>query len=80
MKITFTKESGLQDSIYGKCILPIQRFIEARGLQYEQESVLKLLFLMGTSSNFGDMFTGMTTMDGFDPVGENGAYPTDGLQ
>ena len=80
MKITFTEASGLQDSIYGNCQMPIKSFIESRGQQFEQESVLKYLFLMGTSENFGDMFTGMTAMDGFDPVGENGAYPIDGMQ
>jgi hypothetical protein len=26
------------------------------------------------------MFTTLTAMDGFDPVGENGAYPSDGMQ
>ena len=35
---------------------------------------------MGKSENFGDTFTSMTAMEGFQPVGENGAYPTDGMQ
>lgn len=80
MKIVFSEGSGLNDSIYGKCQAPIRMFLEQRGKQFEQESVLKDLFLMGTSDNYGDLMTTMTAMSGFDPVGENGAYPTDGMQ
>lgn len=80
MKITFSESSGLNDSIYGKCQAPIRMFLEKRGEQHEQQSVLKDLFLMGSSDNYGDLMTTMTAMDGFQPVGENGAYPTDGMQ
>lgn len=80
INITFSEGSGLNDSIYGNCQAPIRMFIEQRGEQFEQTSVLKDLFLMGTSENFGDMLCGMTAMNGFMPVGENGAYPNDGMQ
>lgn len=80
MKITFSEGSGVNDSVYGKCQGPIRMFLEKRGEAFEQQSVLKHLFKMGTSENFGDLYTGLTAMDGFEPVGENGAYPTDGLQ
>ena len=43
--------------------------------QCEAESILPKVFKMGTSENFADLLTEMTGMDGFDPVGENGAYP-----
>ncbi len=80
MKITFSEASGLNNSIYGKCQAPIRMFLEKRGEQFEQESVIKQLFLMGTSQNFADQLTSMTAMSGFQPVGENGSYPTDGMQ
>lgn len=80
MKITFSENSELNNSIYGKCQAPVRMFLEKRGEQFEQQSVIKDLFLMGTSQNFGDLMTSMTAMDGFQPVGENGAYPTDGMQ
>lgn len=80
MKIIFSEGSGLNDSIYGKCQAPIKMFLEKRGEQFEQQSVLKDLFLMGTSRNYGDMMTAMTAMDGFEPVGENGAHPLAGMQ
>lgn len=80
MKIIFSEGSGLADSVYGNVQAPIRMFLESRGEQFEQESVLKELFLMGTSENFGDLYTTMTAMSGFEPVGENGAYPEDGMQ
>lgn len=55
-------------------------FLEKRGEEFEQNSVLKNLFLMDTSKNYGDVLTTMTAMSGFEPVGENGAYPLDGMQ
>ena len=80
MKIIFSEGSGLNDSIYGKCQAPIRMFLEQRGEQFERQSVLKDLFLMGKSENYGDLMTSMTAMSGFEPVGENGAYPLDGMQ
>lgn len=78
--ITFSEGSGLQDSIFGKSQAPIRMFLEKRGEAYEQQSMIKELFNVGTSQHFGEKFTTMTAMDGFQPVGENGAYPVDGMQ
>lgn len=78
--ITFTEGSGLQDSIYGKCQEPIKMFLEKRGEAFEQASMIKELFCVSPSKNFGEKFTSMTAMEGFQPVGENGAYPVDGMQ
>ena len=80
MGIVFSEGSGLNDSIYGKCQAPIRMFLEQRGEEMEKNSLLNDLFLMGTSENYGDMFTTMTAMEGFEPVGENGAYPGDSMQ
>lgn len=78
--ITFSEGSGLQDSIFGKCQAPIRMFIEKKGEAYEQQSMIKELFNVGKSQHFGEKFTTMTAMEGFQPVGENGAYPVDGMQ
>ena len=80
MKIVFSEGSGLNDSVYGRCQAPIRMFLEKRGEQFEQQSVIKNLFKMGTSDNFGDLMTSMNAMAGFQTVGENGAYPVDGMQ
>lgn len=78
--ITFTEGSGLQDSIFGKSQEPIKMFLEKRGEAFEQASMLSELFSMETSKHWSEKFTTMTAMDGFQPVGENGNYPVDGMQ
>jgi len=78
--ITFTEGSGLQDSIFGKSQEPIKMFLEKRGEAFEQASMIKELFLVAPSKHFGEKFTSMTAMEGFQPVGENGEYPVDGMQ
>lgn len=77
MGITFTVGSGVADSVFGKSQAPIQMFLESRGEAFEQASPLKKLFNMGPSKSWGEKTTGMTAMEGFSPVGENGAYPED---
>ena len=42
--ITFSEASGVNDSIFGKSQAPIRMFIEKRGEQFEQQSVVKELF------------------------------------
>lgn len=78
--ITFTEGSGVNDSIFGKSQAPIRLFIEKKGEAFEQKSVIKELFNMESTKNYADKFTTMTAMDGFLPVGENGAVPMDGMQ
>ena len=78
--IIFAKSTGLQDSVYGKIQYPIRMFLEKRGEAFEQTSMIKEMYQMGTSENFADALTSMTAMRGFEPVGENGAYPADGFQ
>ena len=80
MPIVFSEASGLNNSIYGNCQAPIRMFLEQRSEAFDQNSVLKDLFLMGTSENYGDLLSTMTAMEGFQPVGENGAYPSDDMQ
>lgn len=78
--ITFSEGSGLNDSIYGKSQAPIRMLIEQRAESYEENSVLKDVFMMDESKHWAEKYTSETAMDGFDPVGENGAYPLDGMQ
>lgn len=80
MNIIFSESSGLADSVYGKCQAPIRMFLEKRGEAFEQASVLKRLFCMENTKNFGDMMTTMTAMDSFEPVGEMGRYPETGMR
>ena len=80
MGIIFSEGSGLNDSIFGKSQAPIRMFLEKRSEAFEQQSMLKEFFAMEKTENYADLLTGMTAMDGFKPVGENGEYPTDNQQ
>lgn len=78
--IIFSEGSGLNNSVYGNVQAPIRALIESRGEAHMQNSILKRMFKFLDSDNFGELLTSMTGMDGFDPVGENGAYPADDMQ
>lgn len=78
--ITFSEGSGLNDSIFGKSQAPIRMMIESRAETFEELSVMKDVFMMDESKHWAEKYTTMTAMDGFDPVGENGAYPVTGMQ
>ena len=78
--LTVSIGSGLVDSVYGNCQVPLKSYLLKRGEAFEQASMLPELFSMGTSKHWGEKFSTMTAMDGFQPVGENGDYPTDGMQ
>lgn len=78
--IVFSEASNVANSIYGNCQAPIKMLVESYGEECERKSMLPHLFKMESSTNFAEMFTEMTGMDGFDPVGENGAYPEDNMQ
>lgn len=80
MPIVFSESSNLANTIYGKCEAPIRMFLEQRSEAFDNNSLIKDLFLMGTSENYGDLLTTMTAMNGFRPVGENGAYPSDSME
>ena len=78
--ITFSEASGLQDSVFGKSQAPIRRFLEKRAEAFEQEAIYKQLFDINPSHQYAEKLSGMTSMDGFQAVGENGAYPVTGVQ
>lgn len=79
--IVFAKSSGLNDSIYGKSIAPIRAFLEQSVKAYEEESTIKKIYKMLDSDQYAEKFGGMTGMaNGFQPVGEGGAYPLDETQ
>ncbi len=78
--IIFSEGSNVNNSIYGKSQEPIKMFLEKRGEEFEAKSVLPEIFNMDTSTHWAEKFTTMTAMEGFKPVGENGAYPQDEMQ
>lgn len=78
--IVFSEGSNLANSIYGKCLDPLRLMIEKKAEAYEKMSVLPLLFVMEKSTGYAEKLSGMTAMDGPQPVGEGGDYPDVGFQ
>lgn len=78
--ISITESSNVVNGLFGKVQAPIRRYLIKRGEAWEQKSMLKHLFDMGTSKNFGEQSSGLTGMDDWEPVGENGTYPENGFQ
>lgn len=78
--IIFSEGSNLNGSIYGDSQAPIKMFLQKRGEAFEAKSMLKHMFSMGKSNHWAEKYTTMTAMDGFQPVGEGGEYPIDGMQ
>ena len=78
--VTVSIGSGLVDSIYGNCQVPIKSFLEKQGEAFEQESLLKHLFRMQNSNHWAEAYGGETAMENFLPVGEGGSYPTTGFE
>lgn len=78
--IIFSEGSGVNDSIFGKSQFPIRMLIEKKAEAFENMSVINKIFSTDKSNNFAEKLTGMTSMHGFKPVGEGGAYPKDEMQ
>lgn len=63
------------DSMYGKSLAPITMVLEKSLESFEQESTMNKVFSQRKTKKFADKYTALSAMDGFSPVGENGAYP-----
>jgi len=78
--ITFTKASGVNNSVFGKSQEPIKSLI-IQGIEaFEKQSLLSKIFYMDTSDNFAEKYSTMTALGDFEDVGENGATPDSEFQ
>ena len=68
----FTKNSNLNDSVFGKSQEPIRMFAEKMEEAVEQKSMIPYLFANDEIDTFGAKYSSLTSMDDFDPVGEGG--------
>ena len=78
--VTVSIGSGLVDSIFGKCQVPLASYIEKQGEAFERESVMKYLFNFNPSRHWAEQYSSETAMDDFVPVGEGGEYPRTGFE
>lgn len=78
--IIFSETSGVNDPIFGKFQAPIKAMIMDYAEPFEKESMLNTLFAMEKSEHFAESYNSMTTMENWEPVGENGSHPTNGFE
>lgn len=75
-----TEGSGKFAALYGKFEAPIVSCIEDTCEAWEQESMAGKIFRKAKSEHFAEGYTSTTAMDDWQPVGENGARPTNGFE
>jgi hypothetical protein len=78
--VTFGFGSHVADSVFGYSQAPIRKIIESRAEAQEKLSILPYVFNIDKTDKPIEKMTSLTSMDGFEPVGENGAYPNDGME
>lgn len=78
MGIIFSEGSGVADSlIFKNQQAPMRMFLEKKAEAYETMSALPHIFNVMNTKHYAEKFAGMTSQNGFEPVGENGDYPKD---
>ena len=78
--IIFSETSGVNDPIFGKFQAPIKAMIMDYAEPFEKESMLNTLFAMEKSEHFAESYNALTSMENWEPVGENGSHPTNGFE
>ena len=72
----FSESSNVNNAVFGNWQAPIRMLLEANEEAFKQTSIMEKLFIKEKSSNFAESYVGMSAMESFAPVGENGAYPS----
>lgn len=75
-----SEASGRLAELYGEFQAPIASMVMDRFEAFEQQSIAKLLFARRESTGSVESYGGLTAVDAFQPVGENGAYPSGGFE
>lgn len=78
--VILSEASGTLKSLYGELQAPLASMITDYSEQFERQSVAEKIFSKRKSTHRIEGYSGITKIDSFEPVGENGAYPTGGFQ
>ena len=79
-QVICTEASGKLAPIFGEIQAPIASIIMERAKMSEEKSIARKIFKRRPITSSVAAFGGMTAVDSFAPVGENGAYPTGGME
>ena len=81
-RVILSESSNMANSLFGEIQLPIASFIERRdeAWMHDDQNIAAKIFKQVKSNHHGEAYGGLTAVDTFAPVGENGAYPTGGAE
>lgn len=79
-QVILTQASGRLKALYGEVQGPLASIVMDRAEAFEQARIHDKIFAERKSIHSGELYTGMTAVDTFRPVGENGAHPSGGFQ
>lgn len=76
----FSKQSGINNSAFGKSQEPIRLMIEEQEEAYQNNSIIPSIFYEDSTDTFASKYTYETALANFAPVGENGRPPKNSFQ
>ena len=77
--IIFSESSNVNNSIYGNVQTPVKCIITEQAEGLEKNSLIGTLCAEVDSQSFAELYTGLSSMSDWEPVGENGNHPTNGF-
>ena len=81
-QIILSEAANNANSLYGEIQGPLKAFLESRDSAWEKDAqtIMTKIFKETTSRHASENYGGMSGVDAFAPVGENGDYPVGGAQ
>lgn len=77
--IIFSESGNVNNALFGKVQTPIKAMILEQAEAFEGKSMIGELCAEVDSENFAELYTGVSSMGDWKPVGENGGHPTNGM-
>ncbi len=77
--VIFSEASGVNGSVFGNVQTPIKAMIMEYAEDFEKNSMIGRLCAEVQSTNFAELYGGLSSMSDWEAVGENGERPTNGF-
>lgn len=78
--IILTEGNGTLNALFGDIQAPIVSHIEEKCQAWEEKLIFPMIFREQKIETFAGAYTSTTEMDDWEPVGENGAHPSNGFE
>lgn len=79
-QVILNEASGKVKELYGEIQFPLASVVVDMANQTDEKSMAKKIFTERKSNNSAEAYSAVTAIDSFQPVGENGKYPTGGFE